>query len=120
MGAILLGADDYTVYRRAEGQHVDGAWEPGAESSFEAHLQIDPVSEDDLAMMPEGYVGSAKLTAYASEDVLRAVNSSKGQESDEVVFKGTRHKVFKVKDLTHGPYSNVMYVLLDDTGDEAY
>lgn len=91
----MIGVKKYTVHRRADGQYVDGEYDPGSESTFEHPMSIWPAGGEELVDAPEGFSSSAqyRATVPASADKqnrLKTVQSDGKTQADAIDYDGTR------------------------------
>lgn len=87
-----------TVYRVSEGQYVDGIWQPGTETSFEARYSVQPTDTDDLESLPEGRRQQRAYTLIGSTE-LRGLTDA---NPDQVEIDGERYEVSAVRYWRNG------------------
>lgn len=93
-----------TVRRRAPGQYVNGTYQPGAESNFEAVLSVQPLTDKERLNLPEAQRNRRILKGY-SDTALQVADEATRAEGDRIEFDGTEFEVIRVEtwpgDLSH-------------------
>ncbi|HCU25441.1 MAG TPA: hypothetical protein DF383_10530 [Deltaproteobacteria bacterium] len=105
-GADLIAkfGQTLTVRRKATGEYVNGEYQPGAESTFQAVLSVQPLSDKERINLPEGQRNKRILKGY-SDTALQVADEATGAMGDRIEFDGTDFEVTRVAswpgDLTH-------------------
>jgi hypothetical protein len=88
----MIGLQPLTVYRKAAGSIVDGVWRRGAESDFTIQGVIQPLTNKDLELLPEGERVPNQRKLYTTSTLLSA-DPDTAQEPDQVLYNGQRWQV---------------------------
>lgn len=83
----------YQVTRYAQGAYVNGVYIPGAKSTFDVVLSLQPVTGKELLNLPEGQRGRTFMKGY-SPVALFTVEQSPSAKADLVSFMG---RIFEVQ-----------------------
>ena len=93
----LFQSGTYTVTRQAAGSYVDGDWTPGADSTFPVDADLQPMSGNDLKILPEGQHGEEMQKMYLAVELFTA---REGKQPDEVTIDGAQWRVINVRKYT--------------------
>lgn len=83
-----------TVTRYAAGAYVNGLYVPGATSTLEVMMSIQPLKGRELLNLPEAQRTRRHMKCYAAAELLTA-DQSDGKKADRVTYRG---RVFEVQD----------------------
>lgn len=89
----------YTVTRRAAGVPVAGRVTPGAATTFDVVMSVQPTGARDQVVMPEGLHYEDAVVCYSATE-LKGATYGTGQ-GDEFTFGGDTYRVFAVE----GPWT---------------
>lgn len=81
-----------SVLRKTEGEYVNYKWEPGIEILIEIKASVQPLTPNEMQMMPEGRYTTQQFKLYTSFK-LRTVDE---QNPDVVLVDGERFEVISV------------------------
>ena len=82
------------------GQYINGKWVPGtpdevSDPNFEIQTSLQPISGEDLEILPEGMRTKKGYTLYPNTE-LRTVDQSNNIEADKVVINDEDYLVIKI------------------------
>lgn len=60
---------DLTVTRQQPGQYVDGIFQPGTTETLTVRASVQPVSPDDVQLLPEGKRNRQAFTLYSDAEI---------------------------------------------------
>lgn len=82
-----------SVVRVSNGAWVGGVWVPGAPvSGVTVQASVQPSSQDDLQLLPEGARLDGSVTLYTN-DALQIAEEGSNEISDRIVHDGSEYKV---------------------------
>ena len=84
------------VKRRAPGSYVDGVWNEGSESDVSLWASVQPATGAQVAFLPENQRTSEVMVAFTDVEIYTS-RASSDQNTDIIVWRGTRYKVISVK-----------------------
>lgn len=99
---LLTNKIPITVFRRSQGQFIDGDWVEGTTVELPIEGNIQPVKPHELMMFPESERTRSWWKLYTAETLRTEKEGAGGWDADEFVWKGDRYKVMKVNDYTSG------------------
>ena len=85
------------LLRKTAGSYVDGEWVEGAETSVSVEVNIQPLKEAELMLLPEADRGKQWWKVYSASEIRMDKQGSSGWAADEFVYQGDRYKVMKVE-----------------------
>jgi len=92
-----------TIYRTAtQGSYVNGEWVAAVATTVIREVNIQPLKDEELLLLPEAERAREWYKLYCAEDLLAAKPGVSGTVADEFVYKGDRYKVMKVKEYSMG------------------
>ena len=89
----------FTVIRREPGEYIQGRYQQPEPRRFEARGSIQPSTDDEIALLPEGTRSDGAVTIWTSCDLK--IGSMRDQEPDHVEFKGVEYEVRAEADWFH-------------------
>lgn len=89
-------------FRKTQGQYVDGEWVEGVESTVTLEVNIQPLKEAELMLLPEADRGKQWWKIYCAEQIRMDKQGDTGWDADEFVYQGDRYKVMKVENYAMG------------------
>lgn len=89
--------EQVSIERRAPGSFVDGVWQEGAETSISAFASVQPAKGSQIEFLPENQRTGKIYVAYVDTEIFTS-RASTAQNSDIIVWRGTRYKVLSVGD----------------------
>jgi hypothetical protein len=95
----VIGATPATLLRTAAGAWVDGAYVPGAVTSSTIYASVQPLTDRELATLPEGERTSDTKKAYTTADV-RTGSQHDNALADQITWRGVTYEVRKVEEET--------------------
>lgn len=93
----LFQSGTYTVTREAVGSYVNGDWTPGSESTFTVDADLQPLSGNDLKVLPEGQHGEELQKMYLATELFTAKDTV---APDKVTIDGAFWRVINVRKYT--------------------
>lgn len=99
---LLTKTVPLTVYRTSQGAYVDGDWVDGTTVEIERLVNIQPVKDEELMILPETDRSREWYKLYCAEDILADKQGTSGQQADEFIWQGDRYKVMKVRNYAMG------------------
>lgn len=96
--AILMESESLTVTRHAPGTRTLGIVTPGASSTFEAHLSIQPLRAREARQLPEGSRQRGSVVCYGVEELI--ATEPPNVQGDTFGWKGRTYEVVDVEDWT--------------------
>lgn len=91
-----------TVYRREQGEYVDGDWVEGTTTELPIEGNIQPAKPHEILMFPESERTRSWWKLYTAATLRTEKEGVGGWSADEVEWKGDRYKVMKINDYTGG------------------
>lgn len=85
------------LLRKTAGSYVDGEWVEGAESVVPIEVNIQPLKEAELMLLPEADRGKQWWKMYSASEIRMDKQGTSGWSADEFVYQGDRYKVMKVE-----------------------
>lgn len=90
-----------TIYRTAlQGSYVDGEWVAATPVEVVREVNIQPLKDEELMLLPEAERAREWYKLYCAEDLIAAKPGVNGTAADEFIYKGDRYKVMKVKEYS--------------------
>lgn len=99
---LLTNKIPITVFRRSQGEFIEGDWVEGTTAEFPIEGNIQPVKPHELMMFPESERTRSWWKLYTAETLRTEKEGVGGWDADEFVWKGDRYKVMRVNDYTNG------------------
>lgn len=99
---LLTNKIPITVFRRSQGEFIEGDWVEGTTVEFPIEGDIQPVKPHELMMFPESERTRSWWKLYTAETLRTEKEGVGGWDADEFVWKGDRYKVMRVNDYTNG------------------
>lgn len=97
-----------TIYRTlAQGSYVDGEWVASAATTVVREVNIQPLKDEELMLLPEADRSREWYKLYCAEDLIADKPGTSGTVADEFIYKGDRYKVMKVKAYDMGVLNHV-------------
>ena len=90
------------IIRRTAGSYVEGDWVEGSTSNINIEVNIQPLKDSELMMMPEADRSREWYKFYTNTLVRTQKEGSGGYDADEFDFQGNRYKVMKVRNYGMG------------------
>ena len=91
-----------TLIRSAAGSYVDGEWVEGTETNIPIEVNIQPLKEAELMLLPEADRGKQWWKMYSASEIRMDKQGASGWAADEFVYQGDRYKVMKVENYAMG------------------
>jgi hypothetical protein len=92
-----------TVYRTsAQGTYVDGEWVEGSAVEVIRDVNIQPLKDEELLLLPEADRSREWYKLYCAEDLIADKPGTAGTIADEFIWNGDRYRVMKVKQYGMG------------------
>ena len=86
-----------TLIRSAAGSYVDGEWVEGTETNVPIEVNIQPLKEAELMLLPEADRGKQWWKVYSASEIRMDKQGASGWAADEFVYQGDRYRVMKVE-----------------------
>ena len=96
-GFLLTKKIPLTLIRSAAGSYVDGEWVEGTETNVSIDVNIQPLKEAELLLLPEADRGKQWWKMYSASEIRMDKQGTSGWSADEFVYQGDRYKVMKVE-----------------------
>jgi hypothetical protein len=90
------------VYRRVQGQYVEGEWVEGGVQEIIREVNIQPLKPSEILQMPESDRTREWYKLYCAEDLRTQLEGVGGYDADEFTWQGGRYKVMRVKNYSMG------------------
>lgn len=97
---LLTNKIPFTIYRRSEGDYVDGEWVEGTIEEVSILGNIQPLKPHEILQLPESDRTRVWWKLYTSEKLRTMKEGPNGWDADEFEWKGDRYKVMKLDDWT--------------------
>lgn len=97
-----------TVNRPGAGSYVDGFWQQGAPSQLTIQASVQPASQDDMELLPEGRRITGGYRLYTN-DTLNLASGT--QNADRVVINGADYEVMAEADWSNGIIPHKSYLV---------
>ena len=99
---ILTKKIPLNIIRSAAGSYVDGEWVEGTETNISIEVNIQPLKEAELMLLPEADRGKQWWKMYSASEIRMDKQGASGWAADEFVYQGDRYKVMKVENYAMG------------------
>ena len=96
-GFLLTKKIPLSLLRKTAGSYVDGDWVEGAEATVTIDVNIQPLKEAELLLLPEADRGKQWWKMYSASEIRMDKQGTSGWSADEFVYQGDRYKVMKVE-----------------------
>ncbi len=96
------------VRRVATGQYVDGFWQEGAESEITISASVQPASQNDMKLLPEGRRVTGAYRLYTDDTLFLA---SDDQNADRVMIGADQYEVMAEADWQNGLIPHKSYLV---------
>lgn len=104
LAALESEAETVTFTRYAAGSRTAGVVTPGAISTFDAVVSVQPMSPRQVAMLPEGIRQRSPLWVGTGTE-LKATDPTSGAVGDTFTWQGRSYEITGVEDWTvHGGF----------------
>lgn len=90
------------IFRSTQGQYVDGEWVEGTETTITVDVNIQPLKEAELMLLPEADRGKQWWKLYSASQLRMDKQGVGGWDADEFVYQGDRYKIMKVENTMMG------------------
>lgn len=90
------------LLRKTAGSYVDGEWVEGTETTVPVEVNIQPLKEAELLLLPEADRGKQWWKVYSASEIRMDKQGTSGWAADEFVYQGDRYKVMKVENYAMG------------------
>lgn len=90
------------ILRKTAGQFVNGRWVDGAETIVPIEVNIQPLKEAELMLLPEADRAKQWYKVYSASEIRIDRQGANGWSADEFVFEGERYKFMKVEHYSMG------------------
>lgn len=100
-----------TVFRKTEGEYVNGFYVDGVEIEFEIQTSVQPTWREDMVILPQGHRSEETYTLFCSNEILNTDDNNL-RKSDEVLLYGERYQVFKVEKWQNNIISHYKAIVL--------
>ncbi|HKI87200.1 MAG TPA: hypothetical protein VKA53_10715 [Thermoanaerobaculia bacterium] len=97
LDVIGLEAEVVTITRRAPDTRSLGLLSPGATSTFDAVVSVQPLSLRSAQMLAEGIRQRARFVLYGGDELI-ATDPSTGQRGDTFVRGGRTYEIVAIED----------------------
>lgn len=91
-----------TLIRKAAGEYVSGRWVEGLETLVPIEVNIQPMKEEELLILPEADRARQWYKVYSDSEIRADKQGVGGYSADEFEFEGDRYKVMKVRHYSMG------------------
>lgn len=91
-----------TLIRSSAGSYVDGVWTEGNETNITIDVNIQPLKEAELLLLPEADRSRQWWKVYSASEIRMDKQGTSGWSADEFVYQGDRYKVMKVENTSMG------------------
>ena len=95
-GFLLTKKIPLTLIRSTAGSYVDGVWVEGTETNVEIQVNIQPLKEAELLILPEADRSRQWWKVYSASEIRMDKQGTSGWAADEFVYQGDRYK-FTIK-----------------------
>ncbi len=99
---LLTNKIPFTIYRRQQGEYVDGDWVEGGTTELLIEGNIQPAKPHEILIFPESERTRSWWKLYTDATLRTDKEGDDGWSADEFMWKGDRYKVMKVNDYTNG------------------
>ena len=101
-GFLLTKKIPLDLLRKTAGSYVDGEWVEGTETNIPIEVNIQPLKEAELLLLPEADRGRQWWKMYSASEIRMDKQGASGWAADEFVYQGDRYKVMKVENTMMG------------------
>lgn len=101
-GFLLTKKIPLDLLRKTAGSYVDGEWVDGTETTVPIEVNIQPLKEAELLLLPEADRGKQWWKMYSASEIRMDKQGASGWAADEFVYQGDRYKVMKVENYAMG------------------
>lgn len=96
-GFLLTKKIPLDLLRKTAGSYVDGEWVEGTETTVPVEVNIQPLKEAELLLLPEADRGKQWWKMYSASEIRMDKQGTSGWSADEFIYQGDRYKVMKVE-----------------------
>lgn len=101
-GFLLTKKIPLNLLRKTAGSYVDGEWVEGTQTTVPIEVNIQPLKEAELMLLPEADRGKQWWKMYSASEIRMDKQGTSGWSADEFVYQGDRYKVMKVENTSMG------------------
>lgn len=99
---LLTNKISITIFRRSQGEFIEGDWVEGTTVEFPIEGNIQPLKPTELMLLPEAERTRSWWKLYTDATLRTAKEGDGGWSADEFDWKGDRYKIMRVNDYTNG------------------
>lgn len=101
-----LDGQDILVRRTAPGRYVNRKWEEGAATTFTISGSVQPVSQDERLLLPEGDEDKEAVRIYSAVPLLKS-SEKDNQSPDQITWGGKDYLISEVQVWVGGVYKSI-------------
>jgi hypothetical protein len=90
------------IIRQTQGSYVNGDWVEGTETVVPTEVNIQPLKDSEILMLPESERTREWYKLYSAEELRTAKEGVGGNGADEFIFDGDRYRVMKARNYAMG------------------
>ncbi len=106
-------SEDVVVDRTVAGAYVDGNYVEGASSSFTVTASVQPMSQREQLILPEGVRERKSIILFTTVE-LKVVDEETGTSADVVNYLGEKYEVFQTPNYRMGVLDHFRIVALKE------
>ena len=85
------------IIRQTQGSYVNGDWVEGTETTVPTEVNIQPLKDSEILLLPESERTKEWYKLYSAEELRTAKEGTGGNGADEFIFNGDRYRVMKAR-----------------------
>jgi hypothetical protein len=90
------------IIRQTQGSYVNGDWVEGTETTVPTEVNIQPLKDSEILLLPESERTKEWYKLYSAEELRTAKEGTGGYGADEFIFSGNRYRIMKVRNFSMG------------------
>lgn len=85
------------IIRKTQGSYVDGDWVEGTSVTVPTEVNIQPLREDEILLLPEAERTKEWYKLYSADELRTAKEGVSGYGADEFEWNGELYRIMKVR-----------------------
>jgi hypothetical protein len=90
------------IIRQTQGSYVNGDWVEGTETTVPTEVNIQPLKDSEILLLPESERTKEWYKLYSAEELRTAKEGTGGYGADEFIWQGDRYRVMKARNFAMG------------------
>lgn len=98
------------ILRRVAGSYINGRWVEGTTTEVPIDVNIQPIKDSELLLMPESDRSREWYKGYTASLVRTQKEGTGGYDADEFDWQGNRYKIMKVRSYAMGTLNHFRFI----------